>query len=333
MPVIGYSNSAKTADYNISSARGLQFLDGATAGSQMTGGDGSLWTKNADGSTTIKRGSDTWTVGSSLSNLQSNLDRITRTASENSAKSAQMAAEQRDWSANQAQIANQFSAAEAAKNRDWQQYMSNTAHQREVADLKAAGLNPVLSATGGNGAAVTSGASASASLPSGSKGEADTSGNAAIASILGSILSAQMQLETANVSARTQEAVADKYTAMEHLVAQISSAASMRNADVSAAASKYAANQSASATRYAAGLSSAASKYAADASAAASRYHSDKSYEASTYSTEQNFLGGILGDLAPWANTIIDGISLFSNLFGKKNGSSNRSSGFGSNSR
>lgn len=160
-------------------------------------------------------------------------------AQANNAWSAGQAQIQREWQEQQNAKAMAFNQNEAAKNRNWQEMLSNTAHQREVRDLMAAGLNPVLSAMNGNGASVGSGATAQGVTSSGAKGDTDTSANAAIANLLGSLVTAEKQIQAANINARTQEAVADKYTAMSKIVADIQSEAARYGADKSSDASRY----------------------------------------------------------------------------------------------
>jgi len=60
-------------------------------------------------------------------------------------------------------MGNQSSSKEAHANREFQYQMARLAHQIEVGDMRAAGLNPILSATGGSGAKASGGAQATQS--------------------------------------------------------------------------------------------------------------------------------------------------------------------------
>lgn len=250
-------------------------------------------------------------------NAQDVMHQLKETSSANNAWAAAQAQKQMDFQRESNKIAMDFNSAEAAKNRDWQKMMSDTAHQREVRDMVAAGLNPVLSVTGGNGAAVTSGATASGVSSPGSKGETDMSLNSALVSLLNTVLTQKNQLDIANVNAQTNLAVADKYNAMSKYLGELQNSLGYANVDLSkslgelqaltsqnvagiyASATKYAADASKDASRYAVDVQSRTSKavaqinkasnlvsaqvhanatrYAADVNAAASRYASDNS--------------------------------------------------------
>jgi hypothetical protein len=249
-------------------------------------------------------------------------------AQANNAWSAGQAQIQREWQEQQNAKAMAFNQNEAAKNRNWQEMLSNTAHQREVRDLMAAGLNPVLSAMNGNGASVGSGATAQGVTSSGAKGDTDTSANAAIANLLGSILSAQTQIQAANINARTQEAVADKYTAMERIVSEISAEASRYGADQSAAASRYHSDRSYEASRYGSDRSAAASMFGSSLASSASRYASDQAAAASRYGSDMSYkqlndfgrgeTSSMIGMIANRLPGILDAVNKRTGFFGTK---------------
>lgn len=232
------------------------------------------------GTVSIPQGMD---MSSYVSDLKKMLQDINAS---NNSWSASQAQKQMDYQTVANQKAMQFNHDEAELSRKWQEYMSSTAHQREIKDLQTAGLNPVLSALGGSGAPVTSGATASGYTSSGSKGDTDMSTAGALVSLLGSMLGAQTQLASAAISARTQEAVADKYTAMDYLiskiqqdtslgVASISRSTTLDAANINAMSNQIVAKIHAGATISSAQFSAEASKVAASIHAAAQKYGYD----------------------------------------------------------
>lgn len=74
--IIGYSPGG--GEYPVGSERGIGFVKNATAGSKIIGSDGSVWLKNKDGSTTITKNGQTYTIGKQGNNASEELESLRR---------------------------------------------------------------------------------------------------------------------------------------------------------------------------------------------------------------------------------------------------------------
>lgn len=128
-------------------------------------------------------------------------------------RNARAAADQRQADERGAERQMGFQSAEASTARGWMENMANTAHQRQAADLQAAGLNRILTATGGGGAPTPS-----TSAPSGSKATAalQAATSAGTSGVSSAMASSRLKADLENIKVNTRKQDAERRATETH---------------------------------------------------------------------------------------------------------------------